>query len=709
MTSAQHPRSTRAWPVIGALVLILSACGSGGDSGSPPTEPTVAKTTFTGTVATGAALAGASVSIKCLVGEGTVTSGDDGTYTVALNDATLPCIASATSTDGNTVLHAVVDPAGGTTQTLNINPLTELVAAKLAGGDPATLQAAFDTAAAARITANSIGSAVDSVVATLKEGGVDFSAVGNPMTAPLVAKTSSTAGNAYDEALDALGARLAAGGTTLSQMTAALTTTGSGVSLRPEQLLQAAAPGCPALRSGTYRLINPVESEAEWRSGTMNLDAATGKVTWQDGSTDTATSLGGCAFSSFGGQTRIVVSQAGFIVFTGTLENGKPVLAYAFPEQKAQLSDLAGTWNVLEFNNVDSAASPLYINEFTVAEIAADGRHVSLLQCDGLQACTPYQEPLGTFRVNAGGGFDYVDPSGQVTDTRFFVYRNAGGTPIMLAVGPDDVLVGSVQTARALPSVGAVSHRWDSSMNPALNAANFSEATYTVNDVDAAAQTYTRTTQANGVVNEFSNNLPRNGLVHRAAGTTTNNSGAIVNVSELISLPLPGTGVVFYGRVTTESTRNSGFFGVGVQKPDDTPTVWPVVTSTVGTLNETGGSSYALRVSLTIDSAGLINGGAYDFHTLAGTMTPCTWSAANTATCFGADNVIDLSSQSGLLTTAGAANPTNLQVGPDSFGYSFNGTITGTIWTGTYTKAATATSVSTGSGVFSVEVSITTR
>jgi hypothetical protein len=131
----------------------------------------------------------------------------------------------------------------------------------------------------------------------------------------------------------------------------------------------------------------------------------------------------------------------------------------------------------------------------------------------------------------------------------------------------------------------------------------------------------------------------------------------------------------------------------------------PAPRPAIGTLSVNGSDSYPLRVSLSLDSAGLINGGGYDFHKIKGTMsTLCTYGAANAANCVGGSSRITLSSQHGKMTPQGAATPTVLIAGPDANGYTFSGTLTGLSWTGTWTKVATASSSSTGAGSFAVPV-----
>ena len=56
---------------------------------------------------------------------------------------------------------------------------------------------------------------------------------------------------------------------------------------------------------------------------------------------------------------------------------------------------------------------------------------------------------------------------------------------------------------------------------------------------------------------------PRAGLRYRPAGTSTTTTGTTVTISELITLPLTGTGVGFYQSVAS----NQNFFGVSITKP----------------------------------------------------------------------------------------------------------------------------------------------
>ncbi|MEJ6004693.1 Ig-like domain-containing protein [Paucibacter sp. AS339] len=130
--------------------------------------------------------------------------------------------------------------------------------------------------------------------------------------------------------------------------------------------------------------------------------------------------------------------------------------------------------------------------------------------------------------------------------------------------------------------------------------------------------------------------------------------------------------------------------------------------ASVGQFLSVKGEKYPLRVNFTLDSQGKITGGDFDFHGVNGSMEPCTWSQANTATCFGTNGSITPKVQQGgpLLRESGSANSISLIDGPNDYGYTFTGTLTGLIWTGTWTKVATAIEPRVDSGTFSVKVGI---
>ncbi|MES2016026.1 MAG: hypothetical protein V4484_05970 [Pseudomonadota bacterium] len=135
--------------------------------------------------------------------------------------------------------------------------------------------------------------------------------------------------------------------------------------------------------------------------------------------------------------------------------------------------------------------------------------------------------------------------------------------------------------------------------------------------------------------------------------------------------------------------------------------------SALGTLTVTAGvgagETYALRSKLTINGAGLLTGGSYDFHTTAGGMTPCEVTPANIATCFGSSSNYGAPAASYTFSATGANPPQVLTTGQDQFGFTFTGTLTGTVWSGTWTKVAVPIADLAQSGTFSAEVVITVQ
>lgn len=182
---------------------LLSACGGGSDSMSAATA------TVSGTAATGAAIAGGSVSMNCVSGaSGTTTTGTDGSFSISVSGITFPCVARVTVATGEK-LHSYVAAAG----TANITPVTELLVASLTGGTALDAFDKFDATKVKALTAAQVTAAIAAVKAYLVTLGVsvtDFPA--DPIGAKFVAKAGATAGDKVDAVLDDLAARLKAVG-----------------------------------------------------------------------------------------------------------------------------------------------------------------------------------------------------------------------------------------------------------------------------------------------------------------------------------------------------------------------------------------------------------------------------------------------------------------------------------------------------------------
>jgi hypothetical protein len=194
--------------IVSMLSVFLAGCGGGSSSGVSSTP--VETLTLVGTVATGTAVSGATVSAKCRSGAGNATTVNDGTYAMTINAASLPCVLQATIPGRSDTLHSVaVENGSVTTARSNLTPLTELLTARLSRSDPNTFFAGFDANASALITSTTAAGAQVDVATVLASLG-DASNVGNFVGAPLKAALpgAGTGGDAQDDFLEIVKARL---------------------------------------------------------------------------------------------------------------------------------------------------------------------------------------------------------------------------------------------------------------------------------------------------------------------------------------------------------------------------------------------------------------------------------------------------------------------------------------------------------------------
>ncbi len=211
--------------IVSALAAgLLSACGGGSDSAPAATA------TVSGTAATGAAIAGGSVSMNCVSGpSASATTATDGSYSLSVSGITFPCVARVDYKDtvGNAQkLHSFTAAAGN----LNITPLTELLVASLTGGDPAAAFDRFDATKARTFTAVQIKTAADAVKAYIRTLGVDTSTLPDDLIGTkFVAKVGATAGDAFDKVLDDVKVKLTAAGLSLSAASGKVVTGSSNV------------------------------------------------------------------------------------------------------------------------------------------------------------------------------------------------------------------------------------------------------------------------------------------------------------------------------------------------------------------------------------------------------------------------------------------------------------------------------------------------
>ena len=211
--------------VAAAVAAAVSGCGSDGDGGSA--TPTLAPTTIAGTVAVGAAVPGAIITIKdadASTADMTVTAGPNGEYSIDVSSLKAPLLLSASGTlNGEPVSVVAVVPTltGNDANTANVTSLTNAVAALIApGGD---LNALTSPTAIAAISGQTVVDASTLVVNTLKS---------NPAFADLLGanfdplKTAFTAnGSGIDSVLDQVQVQVGTTGVTIANLTAPLQAT----------------------------------------------------------------------------------------------------------------------------------------------------------------------------------------------------------------------------------------------------------------------------------------------------------------------------------------------------------------------------------------------------------------------------------------------------------------------------------------------------
>ena len=544
-----------------AITLALAACGGGGGSSTDSAAPgATASLTLTGTAATGQAIANAVVEAKCHIGTGTGVTKVDGSYSIDIAGGSLPCVLEVRPAAGAT-LHAVAEGSGTGTATVNVTPLTELVAAHATRGAPADLFASFDAAAQSKVNAAAVNAAMATLVAAL-QGIVDVTGL-NPMRDALVAANGAVAGNAHDQKLDALKAALAAAQTTLAELTAAVAANAAS-SAAIRTVVQPATASCAGLRSGKYRVLNPHEVgfDATHVAHLISVDAARLSATDDADATRTplaltAVSGSACKFtapSTHGTQT-VYATRSGLAIALAPSSTGQLRTSLIVPEQALPVAELAGNWNFLEFSR--DTTSSAFAQDAGTATIDAAGQLTGGSVCVGLNTCSAFTGALESFTVNAAGGFD-------LGTARAFAFKTPSGKVSLFLIdrGTGSVTVLTKQAPLALPAVGLVQKFWDFTIASNGVPSVPTDFTTTIKSVDSAAQTFSRERLSDGRIDSFENNRPREGLRHRPAGTSATTSGASVSYSELVSMSLPDTGLTVYGLTATPT-----FFGVSVTRP----------------------------------------------------------------------------------------------------------------------------------------------
>jgi len=558
-------RKFGAWVTIAGSAALLAACGGGGGGGGGATpEPSggtaPGNVVLQGTAATGLAIAGATVEARCASGNGSASTASDGRFTITINGGSLPCVLRVTA-PGGAVLHSGAEGSGSGSVTANLSPLSELMLGRVAGSDAASLFANFDAAAQARITAAALGQARSELRQALV-GVLDLGTL-DPLKDALVAATPGTTGNAFDQTLDQLQAALASARLTLDDLKLMVQADPAVAAVVVSSQLRPAAQNCAALRSGTYRWLDFGASGAA-RISTVTVDAEQLTVSFPNGTVLSGTAADECRYSALSGSVTLLVAPSGVVIVRYNDLTNAGRLAIAFPEQALPLSQLAGTWNFISYDN-DAGQAATFNPAHGALTVGASGavsadnvcRLPFSFGCEDVPA-----NELGSFSADASGGFSYL---GLFDDgpTRFFVYRTASGELLGVGLSPDagGVVVATLQRTLALPAVGNVTNFWNFGIGSTGVASAIGDSSVTIQAADATAGTYTRVRASDGRVDSLAINQPRTGMRLRAAGSSVLTNGQTLSFAEMISLPVPGV------RVYILHSGINGTLGVSVTKP----------------------------------------------------------------------------------------------------------------------------------------------
>lgn len=548
----------------------LAACGGGSSDVAEPAAPvtlapavTPGTITLTGTAAKGAPLAAATVKVKCATGADKTETKADGSYSLTLNSALLPCALEATGTEGS-VFHSVVPGSSGSgSYTANITPLTTMMVAQLAGAAPVNYFADFGSNTA--ISPAAVTQALD-YVKTAVASITDLGSM-NPLSDTLVI------GNALDQKSDAVMSALTSAKLTLLEVTNNIVSNPAAPSVLTAPLAPAAST-CAWLKSGKFRMINPAEPDPKWRHHVLSIDATTLQATDQDGAKLSLEDKGKCLFgvtgSSDGSATgaQVMVASGGVLLaHNHPSAKESPSLALGLPEQSLPLAELAGTWSIAVWDNDNSNATANgQVAVLGEIEFDAKGAIISDKDCLGIQACTAVAGPSATLTSNSTGGFDLNQGGSKVG--RAFLYKSLGGQAVFIFVSDEGNWgVGTRKQAlpAALPAVGTVNHYREVSLSGDGSISAVVEDSNTISAVDAASRSVSRLRASDQRGDSYIYDKPRDGLRYRAPNSCTF-AGVPGNCAEVVGMPLQGMGINL--SLSTALTPSSAFINVSVGKPD---------------------------------------------------------------------------------------------------------------------------------------------
>ena len=256
-----------------AASVLLTACNDDDDqhSNTSPT-PTTTYSNLAGTAAVGAAIKNASVTASCKDGTGfknEVKTNEQGEWSGQVDSTKLPCALEVKASDTQT-LHGYATKAGN----VNITPFTDLALALASSQTPSDWFKTYQP-----ILETTLKTAVDNLTKQLKADGYVL-----PENFDLLT-TKFAIDDAFDKALDAFAASLAANQATIKDYDALIEKVKAGdVAAVPDVVATTPTPTietCASKKLPVGKLSDLTSYSGDYSDkGTvvLNLDAATGKV-----------------------------------------------------------------------------------------------------------------------------------------------------------------------------------------------------------------------------------------------------------------------------------------------------------------------------------------------------------------------------------------------------------------------------------------------
>lgn len=489
--------------IVGMIAGGMAGCGGSSSSGSGNQPASLA---LSGTATNGTAIASAPISVKCQSATGTATTKTDGTYSVAIAGASLPCALELTNPADNTKLHSIAIGTG-TSATSNITPLAELTVANLQKQSPATAFSGFDaTAAAKTATSDAVKAAQSVVLSFLTANNIDVGALANTdlIGSPL------TSGDAQSNVLAAV----------QKTITAPIADVAS--------ILATAPAGCPVARSGKYTVISYTGAVSSY-----DVDFAAKTILLPSDAKPTAfaaSSANPCEFT--GGDVTVNFAKSGLAIYKAATA---AEIGIAFPVQTFDKNVFGDTYNISGyFANGSGFASPGSTApnaQIGTMKINADGSYRLCGEKDYSDQCTLFGNAIvGTFsstpNADGSGNISFADGS----TNKIYTYTAPNGEKLLVSSADKSFLIAARQTSIDPSTIALNSTSVFYSIRGYAGIGTGAQLSFGTNTVTAVTATQVTNLQhtEDGVTPDDTNifllNNPWAGMRHRDADAAANKS-----------------------------------------------------------------------------------------------------------------------------------------------------------------------------------------